>query len=163
MFPKSGWKSSLLLKTKYSVTKKCVENSIIFSRLMYKATKKKVLEACAIAAYHQSTDIPVVTTLLSDNAPQFKQIAYLHALCWIHDGRNYKKLRPIVPYYQEKLEAFLDNYWDFYGELCEFREKPDSEVAKQLSAKFDQFFSTKQDMSSWMKESVRRKRIRNIC
>src|SRR5665647_3346046 len=100
--------------------------------------KKKVLEACAIAAYHQSTDTPVVTTLLSDDAPQFKQIAYHHALCWTQDGRNYKKLRPIVPYHKEKLEAFLDNYWDFYGELCEFREKPDSEVAKQLSAKFDQ-------------------------
>jgi hypothetical protein len=115
----------------------------VFSLNGYKITKKKVLEACAIAAYHQSTDTPVVTTLLSDDAPQFKQIAYHHALCWIHDGRNYKKLRPIVPYHKEKLEAFLDNYWDFYGELCEFREKPDSEVAKQLSAKFDQLFSTK--------------------
>ena len=70
----------------------------IFSPNGYKATKKKVLEACAIAAYHQSTDIPVVTTLLSADAPQFKQITYHHALCWIHDGRNYKKLRPIVPY-----------------------------------------------------------------
>jgi hypothetical protein len=36
-------------------------------------------------------------------------------------------LRPIVPYHREKLEAFLDRYWDFYGELCEFRIKPDSE------------------------------------
>jgi hypothetical protein len=85
----------------------------------------------------------VVTTLLSDDARQFKQIAYHHALCWIHDGRNYKKLRPIVPYRREKLEAFLDRYWDFYGELCEFRIKPDSEVAEQLSIKFDQLFSTK--------------------
>jgi hypothetical protein len=85
----------------------------------------------------------VVTTLLSDDAPQFKQIAYHHALCWIHDGRNYKKLRPIVPYHKEKLEAFLDRYWNFYGELCEFRENSDSVVAKQLSAKFDQLFSTK--------------------
>ena len=109
----------------------------------YKNIKKKVLEACAIAAYHQSTDIPVVTALLSDDAPQFKQIAYHHALCWIHDGRNYKKLRPIVPYHKEKLEAFLDNYWDFYRELCEFREKPDSDVAKQLSTKFDLLFSSK--------------------
>src|SRR5665647_291786 len=107
----------------------------VFSLNGYKITKKKVLEACAIAAYHQSTDTPVVTTLLSDDAPQFKQIAYHHALCWIHDGRNYKKLRPIVPYHKEKLEAFLDNYWDFYGELCEFREKPDSEVAKQLKVR----------------------------
>jgi hypothetical protein len=114
-----------------------------FSLNGYKTTKKKVLEACAIAAYHQRTDIPVVTTLLSDDAPQFKQIAYHHALCWIHDGRNYKKLRPIVPYHKEKLEAFLDRYWNFYGELCEFRENSDSVVAKQLSAKFDQLFSTK--------------------
>jgi len=114
----------------------------VFSSNGYKTIQKKVLEACAIAAYHQRTDIPVVTTLLSDDAPQFKQIAYNHALCWIHDGRNYKKLRPIVPYHKEKLEAFLHNYWDFYGELCVFREKPDSNVAEQLSAKFDQLFST---------------------
>ena len=115
----------------------------IFPSNGYKTAKRKVLEACAIAAYHQRTDIPVVTTLLSDDAPQFKKIAYNHALCWIHDGRNYKKLRPIVPYHKEKLKAFLENYWDFYGELCEFREKPDSEVAKQLFAKFDQLFSNK--------------------
>ena len=114
----------------------------VFSPDKYKTARKKVLEACAIAAYRQSTDIPVVNFLLSDDAPQFKQIAYHHALCWIHDGRNYKKLRPIVPYHKEKLEAFLNRYWDFYGELCEFRENPGSEVAKQLSAKFDQLFST---------------------
>ncbi|MCO5382303.1 MAG: transposase [Methanosarcina barkeri] len=114
----------------------------LFSVNGSKTAKKKVFEACAIAAYHQSTDIPVVTFLLSDDARQFKQIAYHHALCWIHDGKNYKKLRPIVPYHKEKLEAFLDRYWDFYGELCEFRENPDSEIAKQLSTKFDQVFST---------------------
>ena len=49
----------------------------------------------------------------------------------------------LVPYYKEKLEAFLDQYWDYYAKLNEFREKPDSEVEKQLSAKFDQLFSTK--------------------
>jgi len=114
----------------------------VFSFNGYKTTKTKVLEACAIAAYHQSTDIPVVTTLLSDDARQFKQVASHHSLCWIHDGRNYKKLRPIVPYHKEKLEAFLDRYWDFYGELCEFRIKPDPEIAEQLSTKFDQLFST---------------------
>ena len=114
----------------------------IFPSNGYKTTKKKVLEACGIAAYHQRTDIPVVTTLLSDDAPQFKQIANQHALCWIHDGRNYKKLRPIVPHYKGKLEGFLDKYWDFYGELCEFQEIPDSEVAKQLSTTFDKLFST---------------------
>jgi hypothetical protein len=85
-----------------------------FSLNGYKTTKKKVLEACAIAAYHQSTDIPVVTTLLSDDARQFKQIAYHHALCWIHDGRNYKKLRPIVPV-QKSWKLFWTGTGTFMG------------------------------------------------
>ena len=114
----------------------------VFSPDGYKIIKMRVLEACSIAAYHRMTNIPVVTTLLSDDAPQFKQIAYHHALCWIHDGRNYKKLRPIVPYHQEKLEAFLDRYWDYYVKLSEFKMKPDAEVAKQLDIEFDQLFST---------------------
>jgi hypothetical protein len=89
------------------------------------------------------TNIPVVNILLSDDAPQFRKLTYQHAYCWIHDGRNYKKLRPVVPYYQEKLKAFLDEYWDYYGKLCEFKIKPDLEVAEQLDAEFDQLFSTK--------------------
>ena len=113
----------------------------VFSPDGYKSIKMRVLEACSIAAYHRMTNIPV-TTLLSDDAPQFKQIAYHHALCWIHDGRNYKKLRPIVPYHQEKLEAFLDRYWDYYAKLSEFKIEPHAEVAEQLAAEFDQLFST---------------------
>jgi len=114
----------------------------VFSPDGYKSIKMRVLEACSIAAYHRMTNIPVVTTLLSDDAPQFKKIAYHHALCWIHDGRNYKKLRPIVPYHQEKLEAFLDRYWDYYAKLSEFKIEPHAEVAEQLAAEFDQLFST---------------------
>src|SRR5664279_21430 len=109
----------------------------------YKTIRTRILEACSIASYHQMTNIPVVNILLSDDAPQFRKLTYQHAYCWIHDGRNYKKLRPVVPYYQEKLKAFLDEYWDYYGKLCEFKIKPDSEVAEQLDAEFDQLFSTK--------------------
>ena len=109
----------------------------------YKTIRMRVLEACSIASYHRMTNIPVVNILLSDDAPQFRKLTYQHAYCWIHDGRNYKKLRPVVPYYQEKLKAFLDKYWDYYGKLCDFKIKPDSEVAEQLDAEFDQLFSTK--------------------
>ena len=89
------------------------------------------------------TNIPVVNTLLSDDAPQFCKLTFQHAHCWIHDGRNYKKLRPTVPYYYEKLKAFLNRDWEYYRKLCEFRIKPDAEVAEQLYAEFDQLFSTK--------------------
>ncbi|AKB36021.1 hypothetical protein MSSAC_1891 [Methanosarcina siciliae C2J] len=116
--------------------------ALLLSPDINKNIKKRILEACAIASYHQMTNIPVVTTFLSDDAPQFRQLTYHHALCWIHDGRHYKKLHTTVPYYQEKVKAFLNKYWDYYVKLCEFRKKPNSDVAKQLSAEFDRLFST---------------------
>jgi hypothetical protein len=119
------------------------EMDSVFPPDRYKTTRMRVLEACSIAAYHQMTNIPVVNTLLSDDAPQFCKLTFQHAHCWIHDGRNYKKLRPIVPYYYEKQKAFLNRYWEYYRKLCEFRIKPDTEVAEQLYAEFDQLFSTK--------------------
>jgi len=127
----------------YNKEEMCRKMDYVFSSDGYKSTKMRVLEACSIAAYHRMTNIPVVTTLLSDDAPQFKKLTFQHALCWIHDGRNYKKLRPIVPYNYEKLKAFLDRYWEYYRKLCEFRIKPDAEVAERLDAEFDQLFSTK--------------------
>ena len=114
-----------------------------FSTDKHKTTRMRVLEACSIASYHRMTNIPVVNTLLSDDAPQFNKLTFQHANCWIHDGRNYKKLRPIVPYNQEKLKTFLDLYWDYYRKLSKFRIKPDSKVAEQLDDEFDQLFSTK--------------------
>jgi hypothetical protein len=45
----------------------------VFSPDGYKNTKIKVLEACAIAVYHRMTNIPVINTLLSDDAPAIQQ------------------------------------------------------------------------------------------
>lgn len=102
----------------------------------------RIKEAGAIASYHNQTDFPVVSVLLSDNAPQFKLITKKHALCWIHDGRHYKKLHPVVPQNQERLDQFLNKYWDYYKELLEYKENPNQEKATELSKKFDQIFFT---------------------
>ena len=118
---------------------------LLFSPDGYKNIKKWILEACAIASYHQMTNIPVVSILLSDDAPQFKLLTYLHALCWVHDGRHYKKIHPNVLYCQKLVETFLNNYWVFYHKLREFKENPNSDVAEQLSAEFDTLFSIKTD------------------
>lgn len=32
----------------------------------------------------------------SDDAPQFKDITEELSLCWVHDGRHYKKLTPFI-------------------------------------------------------------------
>ena len=58
-----------------------------------KNTKTRIMEAAAIAAYHQQTCVPVIDIFLADDAPQFKKLTEELALCWIHEGRHYNRLR----------------------------------------------------------------------
>ena len=107
--------------------------------------RSRILEAAAIAAYHQETDLPVVKLLLCDDAPQFKLLTEELALCWVHDGRHYKKLNPIVPAHREQLESFRQDYWAFYGQLLEFKQTPTPAEAARLCEEFDRLFSTQTD------------------
>jgi hypothetical protein len=110
-----------------------------------KNLRLRIMEAGAIAYYHYQTEIPVIKNLLSDNAPEYKKITENHGLCWIHDGRSYKALNPIVPYNQEELDRFLDIYWDYYQSLLDYKKDPNSLKAENLSSDFDEIFSTKTD------------------
>lgn len=105
--------------------------------------RTKIKDACAIAAYHIQTNYPTIPILLSDDAPQFKLLTKAHALCWVHDGRHYKKLNPIVAQFRDKLEQFRGQYWDYYAELFKYKKNPNTEDAKRLRLKFDHLFSTK--------------------
>jgi len=106
-----------------------------------KILRIRIMEASAIAAYHEQTDFPVIPVLLSDDAPQFKQLTSEQGLCWVHDGRNYKKLNPVVPLHKKELDDFLCLYWDYYRELLQFKENPTPQKSQELSTKFDQIFS----------------------
>jgi len=110
-----------------------------------KILRIRIMEAAAIAYYHQELDRPVVQVLLGDDAPQFKLITKELSLCWVHDGRHYKRLMPIVPNHQKELTTFLANYWKFYHTLHEYKKKPSPEFASSISAEFDILFSTKTD------------------
>ena len=105
--------------------------------------KDRITEAAAIAYYHSLTDYPVVKRLLCDDAPQFKLLTRLLALCWVHEGRHYKKLRPVVPYYAKILADFRSSFWEYYRKLLEYKSDPTEEKAKSLSDEFDELFSTK--------------------
>jgi len=107
-----------------------------------KQQKARVLEAAALTAYHAQTTIPILKVLMSDDAPQFKWLAEEQALCWIHDGRHYKKLTPHVTYHQALLAAFRGKYWEYYAELEQYRADPNEANAIQLRQKFDTLFST---------------------
>ena len=117
---------------------------IIFSNAKKgKNTRTRIMEAAAIASYHRQTEIPVVNILLSDDAPQFKKLTAEQALCWIHDGRHYNRLSPIVPFNIDELEKFKTRFWDYYGALLKYKKNPNPETAARLTSEFDNLFSTK--------------------
>ena len=103
-----------------------------------KNTGTRIMEAAAIASYHRQTEI-----LLSDDAPQFKKLTTKQALCWIHDGRHYNRLSPIVPFNIDELKKLKTLFRDYYGELLKYKDNPKPETAARLTSEFDNLFSTK--------------------
>ena len=102
----------------------------------------RILEAAALTAYHEQDETPIISILLSDDASQFQHITQQQALCWIHEGRHYKKLTPFVEHHQQLLDGFQTQFWDFYHELLDYREAPASTQADRLRADFEKLFST---------------------
>jgi hypothetical protein len=104
--------------------------------------RKTIIDAAAVAAYHAEIGFPVIQTLICDDAPQFNWLARSMMLCWIHEGRHYKKLLPVVALHQELLKDFLKSFWGFYDRLLDYREQPTLEAAIQLENEFVALFAT---------------------
>ena len=104
--------------------------------------RKWVLDATAVAAYHAQVEFPVVRLLVCDDAPQFRLVTEELALCWVHEGRHYKKLSPWIRHHRELVEAFLKGFWAYYQQLLEYRQQPWPDQAVQLEQEFDVLFST---------------------
>jgi hypothetical protein len=104
--------------------------------------RKWVKDALAIAAYHAHDTplLPIVHTLVCDDAPQFAMLTEAIALCWIHDGRHYKELEPRLAHHQEKLATFLTKYWNYYRGLLRYRDHPTAEKAERLRRGFAKLF-----------------------
>lgn len=104
--------------------------------------RKALIDAAAVAAYHAETDFPVVQALVCDDAPQFNWLSREMMLCWVHAGRPFKKLIPVVALHRELLAGFLKRFWEYYDQLLAYRQKPTSEEGLRLEIEFDHLFST---------------------
>jgi len=101
----------------------------------------RVLEAGALTAYYAQTEMPIVPILMSDDAGQFDKIARIHALCWVHEGRHYKKMTPALAYHRQLLEAFIAEFWTFYRELLAYQQAPSPAEMARLEQRFEAVFS----------------------
>ena len=104
--------------------------------------RKWILDATAVAAYHADVECPVVRLLVCDDAPQFTLVTEELALCWVHEGRHYKKLMPYLPRHRALVEDFVQRFWTYYDQLLAYRERPTPEEAARLTGEFETFFST---------------------
>ena len=102
-----------------------------------------VEQAAAIVYYRHQTAVPVIETIVCDDAGQFKLLTEKLALCWIHAGRHYEKLSPVVPRHVKLLDSFADRYWDYYRSLQDYCAGPSDERAAALRMEFDELFSTR--------------------
>jgi hypothetical protein len=105
--------------------------------------RKAIIDAAAIAAYHAESDIPIIQTLICDDAPQFNWLTQSMMLCWVHEGRAYKKLMPFVAYHRDLLNDFIKRFWEFYDRLLDYRLQPTPEAALQLEGEFDALFAVR--------------------
>jgi len=105
-------------------------------------TRTQIEHAAAIAHYRQQTALPVVRTLICDDAGQFKWITDNLGLCWIHAGRHYERLSPVVPRHAALLDGFAETFWDYYAALQHYRDGPTMAEAERLRLNFDELFST---------------------
>ena len=85
--------------------------------------------------------MPVVKTIVCDDAGQFKLLTENLALCWIHQGRHYARLTPVVPQHGELLAAFQNRFWEYYRKLLAYGLFPSAESAERLRAEFDGILS----------------------
>lgn len=104
--------------------------------------RTRILEAAAIAFYAQQSQIPIIKTLVTDDAPQFKLLTDDLSLCWVHEARHYKKLSPFVTCHQKSLDKFLDDFWDYYRELLAYKNSTSGLEKLRLKSKFWEIFGS---------------------
>ena len=105
------------------------------------SNRRIILESCAVTAYPHRAD--AINILVCEDAPQFKNITELLGLCWVHEGRHYKKLRPFLPLHQRLLDKFLSSLWEYYHELLLYKVSPNPVQAEVFSEGFDHLFGQK--------------------
>lgn len=116
--------------------------SSIFGQEGHETLKKRVKEAGLIGYYRTQENYPVPEILLTDDAPQYDHITKEHQLCWVHEARHYKKLKPKTAVMRKVYENFMDRFWEFYREMRTYKENPSPKWALKIRNEFDELFSS---------------------
>ncbi len=104
------------------------------------AEHRRLLTEGALWANLLALDLYNDLVFVSDDAAQFKLLAFLHALCWVHMERHVAQLIPLTDDQRAAHEAARDAIWDYYQQLKAYRESPTPAHRASLEAGFDHLF-----------------------
>lgn len=77
--------------------------------------------------------------IVSDAAGQFRIL--IHALCWIHEERHYRKFIPVTEEESILVAGARDMIWDLYESLKEYKKGPTPELRTWIEESFDGLFN----------------------
>lgn len=77
--------------------------------------------------------------IMSDAAGQFKIL--IHALCWIHEERHYRKFISLTEEEGVLIDGIRDMIWDLYEDLKQYKANPTKGLRKAIEGNFDGLFS----------------------
>ena len=99
----------------------------------------KIVKEGALLGAAIANGLSINAIILSDGAQQFKIL--LHALCWIHAERIFKKIIPSNDAEKQELDRIASDVWVFYKQLKEFKQNPNPDQKDYFSAEFDRIFT----------------------
>ena len=104
------------------------------------AEPRRLVTEAALWANLLAHDLYRDLIFLSDDAQQFKLLAFLHALCWVHMERHVARLIPLSDAQRTAYEATRDAIWKYYQRLKAYRESPRPQRRGRLQNDFDRLF-----------------------
>jgi hypothetical protein len=104
------------------------------------ADQRRLVTEGALWANMLAHDLYSDLVLISDDAAQFKLLAFLHALCWVHMERHVARLIPLTDAERAAHEVVRDAIWDYYQRLKAYRESPTPQQRARLEKDFDRLF-----------------------
>jgi hypothetical protein len=104
------------------------------------AEQRRLLSESALWAHLLNLDLYTDLVLISDDAGQFKLLAFFHGLCWVHMERHIARLIPLTDAHRVAYDAARDAIWSYYQRLKAYRESPTPQRRGRLDADFDRLF-----------------------
>lgn len=100
---------------------------------------RKIATEAALLGSAISHGLKPDTIIMSDAAGQFKIL--IHALCWIHEERHYRKFISLTEEEGILIDGIRDMIWDLYEDLKQYKKTPTQELRMAIENSFDGLFS----------------------